>query len=160
MPTNSPYAPANLRVCHLDRSFYRRFLPRKRRKRKSYRTDTRNPEDDSLVDSPIREHRESEKHRERRHTRGDDSGVEFVVVTDRSKSKVIENGGGLRREREKSRYRREEDEESLVDSVDRNEAEKIVRRRERARMENGGGGDERYRVREKRREYFERDEGR
>ncbi len=92
----------------------------------------------------MREHRESEKHRERRQTRGDDSGVEFVVVTDRSKSKVRENGGGLRREREKSRYRREEDEESLVDSVDRNEAEKIVRRRERARMENGGGGDERY----------------
>lgn len=72
------------------------------------------------------------------------------------REKVRTNGNGGRREREWRKEReREEDEESLVDSVDRNEGEKIVRRRERERMRNGGVEDER--VREKRREYYERD---
>ena len=69
------------------------------------------------------------------------------------REKVRENGG--HRERSRSRYRAD-DEESLIDSVDRNEAEKIVRRRERERLRNGGD-EERYKVREKRREYYERE---
>jgi hypothetical protein len=133
-------------VSRSGRSFYRRFLPSKRRRRKSRRIDPRSPEDDSLVDAPAREDREREKHRDRRRYRDDEESV--VVV----REKIRENGHG-RRERDR-RYR-EEDEVSLVDSVDRNEGERIVRERVRS----GDGDRDRYRVREKRREYYEKDVG-
>jgi hypothetical protein len=68
------------------------------------------------------------------------------------REKVRQNGHGRR---ESDRRYREEDEESLVDSVDRNEGERIVR----VRVRNGDGDRERYRVREKRREYYEKDTG-
>lgn len=129
------------------RSFYRRFLPSKRRRRKSHRIDARGAEDDSLVDAPEREDRDREKHSDRRKYREDDNFVDEKITV------VREN----RSNRDRRKYR-EEDEESLVDSVDRNEGERIVR--ERARRERNGGADgERYRVREKRREYYERDAG-
>jgi hypothetical protein len=106
----------------------------------------------------MREVREKEKHRDRRSSRYRDDGfVEEVVVV---REKIPrENGHSARRQRETSRYRqKEEDEESLVDSVDRNEAEKIVRRRERDRR-NGPVPvfEERERVREKRREFYEKE---
>jgi hypothetical protein len=135
-------------VSRSGRSFYRRFLPSsKRRRRKSRKTDTRGTEDDSLVDAPAREDREREKHRDRRKYRENDT------IVDEKVSIVKENG----RPRDRRKYR-EEDEESLVDSVDRNEGEKIVRQRA-VRERNGGANGEGYRVREKRREYYDRNAG-
>jgi hypothetical protein len=104
----------------------------------------------------VREEREKERHRDRKsgRYRDDDLVEEVIVIRDK-----IPRENGVRRAKSRSRYKeREEDEESLVDSVDRNEAEKIVRRRERDRR-NGPVpiDEERYRVREKRRQFYERE---
>lgn len=159
-----PLNPANQYPYRAGRSFYRRFLPSKRRRRKSHKSGAgarspEGPEEDSLVDAPATEFREKERHRERKSSRyrrsDDDDRVvveEVVVVRDKIPRESINGHGGRR---EKSRYRREEDEESLVDSVDRNEAEKIVRRRERERR----NGPVEVDVREKRREYYDRERG-
>jgi hypothetical protein len=136
-------------VSRSGRSFYRRFLTSKRRRRKSRKTDARGAEDDSLVDAPAREDRERERHRDRRKYREDDTLVDERVTV------VKEDGRD--RDRDRRKYR-DEDEESLVDSVDRNEGERMVRVRA-MRERNGGADRERSRVREKRREYYERDAG-
>ena len=142
-------------MCRVSgRSFYRRFLPSKRRRRKSHKSGAgaRSPEDDSLIDAPVREEREKERHRDRRSSRyRDDLGVDDVPVFAARENRV-------RVEKSRSRYTDREEELSLVDSVDRNEGEKIVRRRERERR-NGPVlvEEERYKVREKRRDYYERD---
>lgn len=100
----------------------------------------------------MREEREKERHSHRRSSRyRDDAGVDEVPI-------LVVRENGVRREKSRSRYTDREEEQSLVDSVDRNEGEKIVRRRERERR-NGPVlvEEERYRVREKRRDYYERD---
>jgi hypothetical protein len=152
-----PVTQANPRPRHSGRSFYRRFLPSKRRRRKSHRSGAgaHSPEDDSLVDAPVREEREKERHRDRdRRSRYRDDGVVEEVVVVREK---IPRENGVRREKSRSRYR-DEDEESLIDSVDRNEAEKIVRRRERDRRNAPVPVfEERERVREKRMEFYDRE---
>jgi len=100
----------------------------------------------------VREEREKERHRERRSSKyRDDVGLDDVPV-------VVARENGVRREKSRSRYTDREEEQSLVDSVDRNEAEKIVRRRERERRSRPVEfEEERYKVREKRRDYYERD---